>query len=40
MRHSLVRALRSRGIDVITALDVSMVEQPDADYLVYLAFNT
>ena len=35
MRHSLVRALRSRGIDVITALDVGMIERPDADHLVY-----
>ena len=35
MRHSLVRALRSRGIDVITALDVDMVERPDADHLAY-----
>jgi len=35
MRHSLVRALRSRGIDVITALDVGMIERPDADHLAY-----
>jgi hypothetical protein len=35
MRHSLVRALRSRGIDVITALDASMIERPDADHLAY-----
>jgi hypothetical protein len=37
MRHSLVRALRSRGIDVITALDADMVERPDADHLAYAA---
>jgi len=35
MRHSLVRALRSRGIDVSTALDVGMVERSDADHLAY-----
>jgi hypothetical protein len=35
MRHSLVRALRSRGIDVITALDASMIERPDGDHLAY-----
>lgn len=35
MRHSLVRALRSRGIDVTTALDVGMIERPDADHLAY-----
>ena len=35
MRHSLVRALRSRGIDVITALDVGMIERPDEDHLAY-----
>jgi hypothetical protein len=35
MRHSLVRALRSRGIDVITALDAGMIERPDADHVAY-----
>lgn len=35
MRHSLVRALRSRGIDVITAPDANMIERPDADHLAY-----
>lgn len=35
MRHSLVRALRSRGIDVITALDANLIERPDADHLTY-----
>lgn len=35
MRHSLVRALRSRGVDVITALDANMIERPDAEHLAY-----
>ncbi len=33
MSHSLVRALRSRGVDVMTALDVEMIEQDDANHL-------
>lgn len=35
MRHSLVRALRSRGVDVITALDAKLIERSDADHLAY-----
>jgi len=35
MGHSLVRALRSRGIDVVTALDADMIERSDADHLAY-----
>jgi hypothetical protein len=35
MRHSLVRALRSRGIDVTTALDANMIERADAEHLAY-----
>ena len=35
MRHSLVRALRSRGADVLTALDAGMIERTDADHLAY-----
>jgi uncharacterized protein with PIN domain len=35
MRHSLVRALRSRGVDVLTALDVGMIERPDEEHLIY-----
>jgi hypothetical protein len=29
MRRSLVRALRARGVDVITALDAGMIERED-----------
>ncbi len=35
MRHSLVRALRARGVDVLTALDAKMIERTDADHLAY-----
>ena len=35
MRRSLVRALRSRGVDVITALDAGMIEREDAVHLDY-----
>jgi predicted nuclease of predicted toxin-antitoxin system len=35
MRHSLVRALRARGVDVITAVDVGMIEREDAEHLDY-----
>ena len=31
MRRSLVRALRARGVDVITALDAGMIERDDAE---------
>src|SRR5574341_1123414 len=35
MRHALVRALRSRGVDVITALEVGMIERQDEPHLEY-----
>jgi len=35
MRRSLVRALRARGVDVITALGAGMIEREDADHLDY-----
>lgn len=35
MDHDLVRALRARGVDVVTALDVGMVERPDREHLDY-----
>lgn len=35
MQRSLVRALRARGVDVITALDAQMIERSDADHLAY-----
>jgi predicted nuclease of predicted toxin-antitoxin system len=35
MRRGLVRALRARGMDVITALDAEMVERRDEEHLDY-----
>jgi len=35
MRRSLVRALRARGVDVITALDAEMIERKDVEHLDY-----
>ncbi len=35
MRRSLLRALRARGVDVITALDADMIERKDAEHLGY-----
>lgn len=37
MRRSLVRALRARGIDVVTALDAGMIEREDREHLAYAA---
>jgi hypothetical protein len=33
MDQALVRALRARGADVLTALDAGMIERSDADHL-------
>jgi predicted nuclease of predicted toxin-antitoxin system len=35
MRRSLVRALRARGVDVITALEAGMIEREDVEHLDY-----
>jgi hypothetical protein len=35
MRRSLVRALRARGVDVITALDCGMIQRDDREHLAY-----
>ncbi len=35
MDKALVQALRARGVDVITALDVNMIERPDEHHLAY-----
>lgn len=35
MSHSLLRALRARGIDVVTALDVGMIGRSDAEHLEF-----
>lgn len=37
IQHALVEALRLRGVDVITALDVSLIETPDEEHLEYAA---
>jgi len=35
MQRSLVRALRARGVDVVTALEAEMIERPDREHLAY-----
>jgi uncharacterized protein with PIN domain len=35
MRSALVRALRARGIDVLTALEAGMIERSDEEHLEY-----
>lgn len=35
MQSALVRALRARGVDVLTALDSGMIERSDEDHLEY-----
>ena len=35
MSRGLVRALRARGVDVITALDADMIEREDKEHLDY-----
>lgn len=35
MRSALVRALRARGVDVLTALDAGMIERSDEEHLEY-----
>lgn len=37
VRHSLIEALRSRGVDVLTPLECSMIQQPDEMQLEYAA---
>ena len=37
MYLSLIRALRARGVDVVTASEADMIEQPDVDHLEYAA---
>ena len=37
MSRALVRALRARNVDVITALDANMIERPDSANLDYAA---
>ncbi len=35
MDRALVRALRGRGVDIITALEADMIEQPDEKHLSF-----
>jgi hypothetical protein len=35
MDHALVRALRARGVDVVTALDAGLIERADSLHLAY-----
>ncbi len=37
MRHALIIALRKRGVDVTTALEAGMTEEPDEVQLAYAA---
>jgi uncharacterized protein DUF5615 len=37
MSHALVRGLRARGVDVITALEEGMIERGDQEHLEYAA---
>lgn len=37
MDHSLVRALRTRGVDVVTALDVGLIQRADEEHLEFAA---
>ncbi len=37
MSHALVRGLRARGVDVITALEEGMIERGDQKHLEYAA---
>jgi uncharacterized protein with PIN domain len=37
MSHALVRGLRARGVDVVTALDEGMIERDDEDHLEFAA---
>lgn len=34
MNRDLVQALRARGVDVLTALEVGMIEYPDEEHLI------
>lgn len=36
MRESLVRALRARGVDVVTAREAAMIERTDREHLEYV----
>ncbi len=40
MRRSLMRALRARGIDVITASESRMIERQDAEHLAIFSHSS
>ena len=35
LREALVRTLRARGVEVVTALEAGMIERPDREHLEY-----
>ena len=37
MRDALVKALRARGVDVVTALEAGMIDRDDSEHLDYAA---
>jgi len=39
MQEALVKALRTRGLDAITALEVGMIDRDDAEHLDYATTN-
>jgi hypothetical protein len=39
MRHRVVEALRARGVDVVTALDMGMTEVPDEEHLAWATMH-
>ncbi len=38
--RNLVQALRARGVDVVTAQEVGMIERSDEEHLQYMALRS